>query len=114
MLVIDEILVSDEIRNIRFVCDLKMCLGDCCVEGDAGAPLDENEIGILEDSFEYFKEYMTKEGILEVEKNGVYDFDDDGSVSLKKPGIQGRLIFKNQFPVTSTPSELLIIRRWKE
>ncbi len=79
MLVVQDILVSEDIRDIRFACDLEKCRGACCVEGDAGAPLDEDEIGIMEDNYDYFKGYMTEEGVREVDKNGVFDFDVDGS-----------------------------------
>jgi len=41
MIIIDDIIVSEEIRDIRFCCDLQACLGICCIEGDAGAPLEE-------------------------------------------------------------------------
>ena len=49
MIVIDNTIVSDDLINIRFVCDLAKCKGHCCVEGDAGAPLEEEEISIIED-----------------------------------------------------------------
>ncbi|PLW94025.1 MAG: DUF3109 domain-containing protein, partial [Marinilabiliales bacterium] len=41
MLKIDNVLVSDELKDNYFVCHLMACHGDCCVEGDAGAPLEE-------------------------------------------------------------------------
>lgn len=80
MIVVGNILVSEEIRDTYFICDLQKCFGSCCVEGDAGAPLDEEEITELEDNYPYFKKYMTQKGIDEVEKNGLYDFDEDGSL----------------------------------
>ncbi len=78
MLQIDKVLVSDDLKNVMFSCDLKACHGDCCVEGDAGAPLEEEEISILEDYIEFIKPYMTKEGIDVIEKSGVFDYDADG------------------------------------
>jgi len=78
MIVIDDTLVSEELKTIRFSCDLSQCKGDCCVEGDAGAPLEEEEISILEDYIDEIKPYMTKEGIEVVEKTGVFDYDVDG------------------------------------
>lgn len=38
MIIIDDVLVSDDIRDVHFLCDLPRCFGACCVEGDAGAP----------------------------------------------------------------------------
>ena len=48
MIVIDNTIVSEDIRDIRFCCDLEKCSGACCIEGDAGAPLEEEEISLLE------------------------------------------------------------------
>lgn len=78
MIIVDEILVSDEIKDIRFVCDLNACKGDCCVDGDAGAPIDEEEISILEDDLDDIIPYMTKEGVEVVKKEGVFVYDIDG------------------------------------
>ncbi len=75
---IDDTLVSEELKNISFSCDLSQCAGDCCVEGDAGAPLEEKEIAILEDYLEEIKPYMTHAGLEVVEKTGVFDYDTDG------------------------------------
>jgi hypothetical protein len=76
---VDNVLVSDELRDIRFVCKLAACCGDCCVEGDAGAPLEEREISILEDCVDEIVAFMSPEGIEEVSKKGVFDYDADGS-----------------------------------
>ncbi len=78
MIVIDDTLVSEELGKIYFSCDLHSCHGDCCVEGDAGAPLEEEEISILEDALDDIKPYMTEKGKSVVEKNGVFDYDIDG------------------------------------
>ena len=78
MISIDDTLISDELIQTRFVCDLKSCKGACCVEGDSGAPLDEEELGILDDIYEEVKPYMVPEGIAEVEKQGRYVVDSDG------------------------------------
>ncbi|MEM7035660.1 MAG: DUF3109 family protein [Bacteroidota bacterium] len=51
MIKIQDKLVSDELRTVHFVCDLAACKGACCVEGDAGAPLDPSEKKILEDIY---------------------------------------------------------------
>ncbi len=75
---IDDVLVSEELKNVCFSCDLSQCRGDCCVEGDAGAPLEEEEISFLEENLERIKPYMSKAGLEVVEKTGVYDYDVDG------------------------------------
>ncbi len=78
MIVIGKTIISEEIRDIRFCCDLEKCQGACCVEGDAGAPLDEEEISLLEDDIDFIKPFMRKEGVDVVEKDGVFDFDITG------------------------------------
>lgn len=69
---IDNKLISSEIFERKFVCDLNACKGACCVEGDQGAPLMQSEIEELEAVYEQVKPFMRKEGIEAVEKNGVY------------------------------------------
>lgn len=74
MIVIDNKIVSDEIVEKKFVCDLAKCKGGCCEEGDAGAPLDEEELDIINDLFEKVKPYLTESSIAEIEKKGKYVF----------------------------------------
>ncbi|MBN2175933.1 MAG: DUF3109 family protein [Bacteroidales bacterium] len=88
MIVIDNIIVSDEIRDIRFCCHLEKCLGACCIEGDAGAPIEEEEISNLEDDIEQIKPYMQMDGIEVVDKMGVFDYDITGEYVT--PLIQNR------------------------
>ncbi len=80
MLIVENCLVSEDISEVNFVCDIKKCKGVCCIEGDAGAPLDEEEIGILEDILEDISPYMTSEGLAAIKENGnVFDYDIEGN-----------------------------------
>ncbi|MCP4553361.1 MAG: DUF3109 family protein [Bacteroidetes bacterium] len=79
MKIIKDTLVSDDLLTVSFCCNLVACKGACCVDGDAGAPLEEEEISILEDYLDKVKPYMTEDGIKEVEKQGVFDYDEEGS-----------------------------------
>jgi len=78
MIVIDKTIISEDIRDVRFCCDLDKCKGACCIEGDAGAPLDELEISEIEDNLDRIKPFMRPEGIKVVEKSGVFDYDMNG------------------------------------
>jgi hypothetical protein len=78
MIAIDNTLISEDIIEKKFVCDLNACKGECCVAGDSGAPLDKEELEILESVVEKVKPYMTKKGIKAVEKNGAWEKDSDG------------------------------------
>jgi Protein of unknown function (DUF3109) len=70
--VIDNILISDNVIEKQFVCDLAKCKGGCCEEGDAGAPLDEEELDIILKLYEKIKPYLTRDAITEIEKKGKY------------------------------------------
>lgn len=78
MIAIDNTLISEDILEKKFVCDLNACKGACCVAGDSGAPLDKEELKTLDDVLEKVKPYMTKKGLKAVEKNGCYVIDGDG------------------------------------
>ena len=62
MLIVDDILVTDDLKDVRFSCNLTACKGECCVAGDAGAPLDEEEISILEDEIDEILPYVPEKG----------------------------------------------------
>ncbi len=78
MIIIDNTIVSDDLFQVRFTCHLKHCFGACCVAGNAGAPLEEEEISGIEDELEHIKPFMTDRGICVVEANGVFDYDIKG------------------------------------
>ncbi len=75
MVIIDNKLISDEILQEQFVCDLAKCKGGCCEDGDAGAPLELWEKDEVDKALEIVKPYMTTDGINAVEKQGKYTFD---------------------------------------
>lgn len=75
MIAIDNVLVSDDVVEAKFVCDLNKCKGGCCEDGDAGAPLQKDEKKILDQIFEEVKPYLTKEGLAEIERQGKYVYD---------------------------------------
>ena len=76
-MIVDDCIISDNLAEFRFCCDLSQCKGACCVEGDCGAPLDKEEIQILERIYPVVKQYMTVEGIEAVERDGVSSLDVD-------------------------------------
>ena len=76
MIAIDNLLISEEIIERQFICNLTACKGACCVEGDAGALLEKEEVKILKKELEKIKPFLTKEGIEAIEKNGVNVVDE--------------------------------------
>jgi hypothetical protein len=78
MKIIDQTVLSDDIFENYFVCNLNACKGACCVEGDAGAPLENEELPILEEIYPAVKPYLSKEGIQIIEEKGLFEVDSDG------------------------------------
>ena len=68
MISIHNKIVSEDLLEESFVCDLNACKGACCVEGDTGAPLEKSELKILDEIYQDVKPYLIPEGILELEK----------------------------------------------
>ena len=75
MIAIENKLISDQIVEEQFVCDLHKCKGGCCEDGDAGAPLEREELEELINNYEVIKPYLTPEGIAAIEKQGKYVYD---------------------------------------
>ena len=80
MIQIDDKLISEDLFSEEFVCNLAKCKGICCVEGDAGAPLDENETKILDEIYTKIKPYLRPEGIQAIEEQGTYTLDFEGDL----------------------------------
>lgn len=77
MIVIDNVLAGDEIIEGHFVCDLQKCKGGCCVDGDAGAPLEVKEMRYLKKIYSHVEPYLTEEGKAEIAKRGYYLHDEE-------------------------------------
>lgn len=75
MIAIDDILISDEVIEEQFVCDLEKCKGGCCVEGDAGAPLENYELKELNAAYDAVLPYLSHESKVILETEGKYVYD---------------------------------------
>jgi hypothetical protein len=75
LIAIDKILVSDDVIQAKFVCDLHKCKGGCCEDGDAGAPLEKEEMQIIEENFQHIKPYLNPAGLAEINKQGKFLYD---------------------------------------
>ena len=99
-------LVSDEIFEKEFVCNLSACKGACCIEGDDGAPLKLEEVNLLEDNIEAIKPYMTKVGIEAVEKNGIFYMDRENEpVTALVNGAECAFVFYDDKGITKCSIE---------
>lgn len=77
MIAIDNVLLSDEIIEEQFVCDLNKCKGGCCVDGDCGAPLSKDETKILKQIYPKITSYLNPEYIQEIERQGTHTTDSE-------------------------------------
>ncbi len=78
MVQVDDKVISLDIFEKKFICDLHACHGECCVAGESGAPLEDDETLILEQIYETVKPYLAAEAVAEIEKNGKWVIDADG------------------------------------
>lgn len=81
MIEVGPVLVSEELIKEEFVCNLGKCRGACCVEGDAGAPLQQDELEVLAAVYPKVQPYMTEKGIATVEEHGTHVVDADGDLT---------------------------------
>lgn len=97
MIEIGDTIISRDLLHNAFVCDLEACKGACCVEGDSGAPLEEDERAILDKEYEAIKPYLLDEGRKAIDRQGssVIDSDGDLGTPLVEEGACAYAIFEN-------------------
>jgi len=77
MIAIKNVLISNEVADEQFVCDLNKCKGGCCVDGDAGAPLDRKELKEINEAYEAVLPYLSDESKFELQRQGNYVYDNE-------------------------------------
>lgn len=87
MFQIGKTIVSEEIIQKDFVCNLSACKGACCIDGEAGAPLEKAEAEILNEIYPKVKPFLRKKGIEAIESQGTSVIGEDGE--LETPLING-------------------------
>lgn len=88
MISLKNTILSSDIKEKYFVCDLIKCKGACCVEGDLGAPLEKTELAVLEEIYEAVAPYLSEEGRKAIDEQGKYLLDEEGDYST--PTIGGK------------------------
>ena len=63
MIEIDDKIISNELFEKKFVCDLQKCKGSCCVEGDSGAPL-RSEVNSIRKNINIIKKRCRRQDFL--------------------------------------------------
>ncbi len=87
MFQIGKTIVSEEIIQKDFVCNLSACKGACCIDGEAGAPLELAEADLLDELYPQIKPFLRREGIEAIEQQGTSVIGEDGE--LETPLING-------------------------
>jgi hypothetical protein len=99
---IENTLVSDTIVSEDFVCNIAKCKGECCVAGEAGAPLDKKEVTFLEKNYQKIKPFLNQKGIEAIENQGVFVKGLDGD--LETPLVHGKECAYTVFSDSGTAS----------
>jgi hypothetical protein len=80
MIEIGKALVSFDVLQKKFCCNLNACKGICCIAGDAGAPLTVVEAGDIEDYLDELSPYISTEGLISIIEQGAFVYDLDGEI----------------------------------
>ncbi len=80
MIQIDDAIVALDIIEENFLCDLSACMGECCVEGESGAPLEKEEVVVLEEILPLVWDDLSPEAQKVIQKTGVAYKDTDGEM----------------------------------
>lgn len=82
MLQINETIISLDLFEERFVCDLATCKGACCVEGDEGAPVIEEEVAIIKDILPIIWDELSQESKNVINEKGISYIDREGDLAI--------------------------------
>jgi hypothetical protein len=102
MLSIENTLVSDELISENFVCNISKCKGECCVAGEAGAPLEAEETTYLQKNYVKIKPFLNAKGIKSIEEQGVFVKGADGD--FETPLVKGEECAYTVFSETGVAS----------
>ncbi len=99
-------IISTQLFDKKFACDLNACKGACCIEGNSGAPITLAEIDILEEELEGIKPFMRKEGIDVVHQQGVFYMDEENeAVTSLVNGKECAFVFFDEKGITKCAIE---------
>ena len=93
MIAVQGILVSEDLLEEKFICDLIKCKGACCIEGESGAPVTRDEINTIKENWSIYTTYLDSEGVASAEKQHFGVMDEDGEWVTPLVGKHGRCAF---------------------
>lgn len=80
MIQIDDTIISTDCLSEKFCCDLEACKGECCIEGDAGAPLELDEVAAIEEALPEVWNMLSASAQAVIDKQGVAYTDEEGDL----------------------------------
>jgi hypothetical protein len=80
MIIHEDTLISEDLFEQNFICNLSKCKGACCVEGDQGAPLSKEEIAAIGENLEQIKPYLTPASLSAINQKGYWETDPEGDL----------------------------------
>lgn len=111
MIIHEPALVSEDILEKNFICDLSKCKGACCVEGEFGAPLLQHEIETLEKELKQILPFLTPESRAQIEQKGFWEYDNEKEeVTTCLPAGECNFSYRDASGILSCGIELA----WKE
>jgi hypothetical protein len=95
MILHKDTIISTDVIKQEFICNIEACKGACCIEGDFGAPLEEDELAIIGANLKGILPHLDKESVVQIETSGFYEKDTDGDwVTQCRPS--GACVFSTQ------------------
>lgn len=80
MIQIDDVIVSLDVLKDKFICDLGVCKGACCIEGDAGAPVEQDEVEKLKEVLPIIWDDLDEKAKAVIDRQGVVYTDEEGDI----------------------------------
>lgn len=80
MILLENNIVSEDILEKNFICNLAACKGACCIEGDSGATITQDELEVLEAELENIKPYLTEVSLEAIKTQNFWEKDGDGDL----------------------------------
>lgn len=74
MIIIENVILSDDIRDCYFHCQLEKCKGACCLQGDQGAPLEKEELTVIEEIYKTIQPYLSQKSKETISIKGLYEY----------------------------------------
>lgn len=107
MILIEEVLISDDILAKKFKCNLNQCKGACCWEGDYGAPLEDKELYKIDEILDIILPYLPEKNKAKIKKDGVFTMYSKDPFKGTELMEDGSCVFmtKNEIGITSCAFE---------